>query len=90
MPLDKFAAAVAATDLLLTVDTMAAHCAGRARTSGMAYAAFFAALVLGQSGENHTPWYPIAPLFRRATRRDCSHSPAVAAGELSSLSIKYD
>jgi ADP-heptose:LPS heptosyltransferase len=28
MPLDEFAAAVAATDLLVTVDTMAAHCAG--------------------------------------------------------------
>jgi ADP-heptose:LPS heptosyltransferase len=28
IPLDEFAAAVAATDLLISVDTMAAHCAG--------------------------------------------------------------
>ena len=28
IPLDEFAAAVAATDLVITVDTMAAHCAG--------------------------------------------------------------
>jgi ADP-heptose:LPS heptosyltransferase len=28
IPLDDFAAAVAATDLVVTVDTMAAHCAG--------------------------------------------------------------
>jgi ADP-heptose:LPS heptosyltransferase len=27
-PLDEFAAALAAIDLLVTVDTMAAHCAG--------------------------------------------------------------
>jgi ADP-heptose:LPS heptosyltransferase len=28
MPLEEFVAAVAATDLLVTVDTMAAHCSG--------------------------------------------------------------
>jgi hypothetical protein len=47
MPLDEFAAAVAATDPLVTVDTMAVHCGGAGGTSGMAHAASFSALVPG-------------------------------------------
>jgi len=52
MPLDEFAAAVAATDLLVTVDTMAAL-RRRAGTSGMAHAAFVAALVLGHRARSN-------------------------------------
>jgi len=56
MPLDEFAAAVAATDLLVTVDTMAAL-RRRAGTSGMADAAFVAALVLGHRARSN----PVVP-----------------------------
>jgi ADP-heptose:LPS heptosyltransferase len=59
MPLDEFAAAVAATDLLVTVDTMAAHCAG-----ALGHPVW---LMLPLSphwcwgiGRGQTPWYPTA------------------------------
>jgi hypothetical protein len=88
MPLDEFAAAVAATDLLVTVDTMAAHCAG-----ALGHPIW---LMLPLSphwcwgiGRGQTPWYPTARLFRQAARRDWSNPLAVVAGELRSLSIKY-
>jgi ADP-heptose:LPS heptosyltransferase len=68
MPLDEFAAAVAATDLLVTVDTMAAHCAG-----ALGHPVW---LMLPLSphwcwgiGRGQTPWYPTARLSRQAARR---------------------
>src|SRR5206468_11575940 len=84
MPLDEFAAAVAATDLLVTVDTMAAHCAG-----ALGHPVW---LVLPLSphwcwgiGREHTPWYPTARLFRQAARRDWSSPLTAIAHELGSL-----
>ncbi len=88
IPLDEFAAAVAATDLVVTVDTMAAHCAG-----ALGHPVW---LTLPLSphwcwgiGPDGTPWYPTARLFRQTARRDWSNPLAVVAGELCSLSIKY-
>jgi hypothetical protein len=88
IPLDEFAAAVAATDLLVTVDTMAAHCAG-----ALGHPVW---LTLPLSphwcwgiGRDGTPWYPTARLFRQAARRDWSNPLAVVSSELRSLSIKY-
>jgi ADP-heptose:LPS heptosyltransferase len=80
-PLDEFAAAVAATDLLVTVDTMAAHCAG-----ALGHPVW---LTLPLSphwcwgiGPDGTPWYPTARLFRQATRRDWSNPLAAVSSEL--------
>ena len=88
IPLDEFAAAVAATDLLVTVDTMAAHCAG-----ALGHPVWLA-LPLSPHwcwgiGRYGTPWYPTARLFRQAAQRDCSSPLAVVSNELRSLSIKY-
>jgi hypothetical protein len=81
MPLDEFAAAVAATDLLVTVDTMVAHCAG-----ALGHPVW---LMLPLSphwcwgiGRDHTPWYPTARLFRQAARRDWSSILAAITNEL--------
>ncbi len=67
--LDEFAAAVAATDLLVTVDTMAAHCAG-----ALGHPLW---LLLPHSphwawglARDRTPWYPTARLFRQPSRGD--------------------
>lgn len=79
-PLDEFAAAVAATDLLVTVDTMAAHCAG-----ALGHPVW---LTLPLSPHwcwgigRDTPWYPTARLFRQATRRDWSNPLAAVSSEL--------
>jgi hypothetical protein len=88
MPLDEFAAAVAATDLLVTVDTMAAHCAGALGHPVRLMLPLSPHWCWGV-GRGQTPWYPTARLFRRAARRDWSNPLAVVAGELRSLSIKY-
>jgi ADP-heptose:LPS heptosyltransferase len=63
-PLDEFAAALGATDLLLTVDTMAAHCAG-----AMAHPVWVALpsdphWLWGLRRET-SPWCPGARLFRQ-------------------------
>ena len=83
-PLDEFAAAIAATDLLVSVDTMAAHCAG----------AFGHPLFLLVPSSPHwcwgiardrTPWYPTARLFRQPTRRDWQSTTETMARALSGL-----
>ena len=88
IPLDEFAAAVAATDLLVTVDTMAAHCAG-----ALGHPVW---LTLPPSphwcsgiGRGDTPRHTTTRLFRQATRQDWSNPLAVISGELRSLSNKY-
>ncbi len=67
-PLDELAAAIAATDGLVTVDTMAAHLAGamghRAWVLVPAEPHFYWGL-----GRSECPWYPGSRLFRQ-TRRD--------------------
>ena len=70
-PLDEYAAAVAATDLLISVDTMAAHCAG-----AMGHATWLAVphsphWAWGLNGKS-TPWYPSIKLFRQSKRRSWS------------------
>jgi hypothetical protein len=79
MPLDEFAAAVAATDLLVTVDTMAAHCSGALWTFGMAHAAFVAALVLGHRARSKP---------RGTQRRGCSARPPGGTGRIHSRSSR--
>ncbi|MCX7384648.1 MAG: hypothetical protein NT133_25250 [Alphaproteobacteria bacterium] len=69
IPLDQFAAAVAATDLLLSVDTMAVHCAGALNHP------CWIMLPRMQNwywpdGIAASPWYPAARLFRQAVLGD--------------------
>lgn len=65
--LDDYAAAIAATDVLVTVDTMAAHLAGAMGHHALvlvpAEPHFYWAL-----GRGDCPWYPTLRLFRQAGR----------------------
>jgi hypothetical protein len=79
-PLDEFAAAVAATDLLITVDTMAAHCAG-----AMGHPTWIATPFVPHwywSRPVRSPWYPDIAVFRQAVRRDWSGPIGEIAGRL--------
>jgi len=62
--LDEYAAAIAATDLLICVDTMAAHCAG-----AMGHPVWVLLPRRGDwrwgRGPTRTPWYPSAELLRQ-------------------------
>jgi ADP-heptose:LPS heptosyltransferase/Tfp pilus assembly protein PilF len=68
-PIDELAAALAATDLLITVDTMAAHLAG-----AMGHPVFIAVPHSAQwfwgVGRSTTPWYPSARLVRQTEPRE--------------------
>ena len=66
--LDDYAAALAATDLLITVDTMAAHCAG-AMGHPVWIAVPFSPQWTWGFARAATPWYPSARLFRQTTPR---------------------
>jgi hypothetical protein len=67
VPLDAFAAAVAATDLLLTVDTMAAHCFGALGHPVWVMVSYCPYWAWG-IGRDHTPWYPTARLVANPLR----------------------
>ena len=71
-PLDEFAAAVAATDLVLTVDTMAAHCAGALGHPVWIMVPYSPHWCWGV-GRDLTPWYPTVRLFRQNVRQDWSN-----------------
>jgi ADP-heptose:LPS heptosyltransferase len=64
VPLDDFAAAIAATDLLISIDTMAAHCAGAMGHPLWVVLPTAASWHWGL-GRTICPWYPSARLFRR-------------------------
>ena len=84
VPLDEFGAVVAATDLLISVDTMAAHCAGAMGHPTWVAVPFSPhwAWVVDQAT---TPWYPSARLFRQATPGDWSAAIAELAAALNGL-----
>jgi ADP-heptose:LPS heptosyltransferase len=67
--LAEFAAAVAATDFLVTVDTMAAHCAGAIGHPAWVAVPFNPHWYWGIGGTT-TPWYPTLALFRQSAPRD--------------------
>lgn len=67
--LDEFAAALAATDLLVTVDTMAGHLAGAIGHPTWLAVPFNPHWYWGTAGTT-TPWYPTLRLFRQTTRGD--------------------
>ncbi|MGE0417581.1 MAG: hypothetical protein AB7O80_12310 [Acetobacteraceae bacterium] len=64
LPLDEYAAAIAATDVMISVDTMAAHLSGAMAHPTLVALPTDAAWQWGR-GPDTTPWYPTATLFRR-------------------------
>jgi hypothetical protein len=59
-PLDEFAAAMAATDMVISVDTMGAHLAGAMAHPGVVMlptAPSFCGMFWGHAGDRY-PWYP--------------------------------
>ncbi len=81
VPLDEYAAAVAATDLVISVDTMAIHCAG-----AMGHHAWLAVphsphWNWGLDGAT-TPWYRSLKIFRQAMPRDWSSVIAMLTSQL--------
>jgi len=81
VPLHEYAAALAATDLLVTVDTMAAHLAG-----AMAHPAWVAVphsphWIWGLHREA-TPWYPSLRIFRQDKPHDWSNTVTILATRL--------
>jgi len=79
--LDDYAAAIAATDLLLTVDTMAAHLAG-----AIGHPAWVALPCVPnwfwQTEGASTPWYPRARLFRQPRPGEWAGTVAAMADAL--------
>ena len=89
IPLDEFAAAVAATDLLVTVDTMAAHCAGALGHPFRLLLPFSLHWCWGL-GRDRTPWYPTARLFRQDVRGDWRSTVGAVAQALSGSTEKAE
>lgn len=82
IPLDEFAAAIAATDLLVSVDTMAAHCAGALGHPLRLLVPFSPHWCWGIACDR-TPWYPTARIFRQPARRDWQSAVETMARALS-------
>ena len=81
VPLDQYAAAVAATDLLISVDTMAAHCAGAMGHATWLAVPYSPHWAWGLSG-NSTRWYPSMRIFRQTGRRNWSAVIEAMAAQL--------
>jgi Tfp pilus assembly protein PilF len=84
VPLDEYAAALAATDLLISVDTMAGHCAG-----AMGHPAWIAVPHSPQwtwgFDRETTPWYPSVRIFRQTKPRDWPSTIAALVLQLNEL-----
>ena len=81
IPLDEFAAALASADLLVSVDTMAAHCAGALGHPFRLLVPFSPHWCWG-IGRDRTPWHPTARLFRQDVRADWQTAVATMARSL--------
>lgn len=80
LPLDDYAAALAATDLLLTVDTMAVHLAGAMAHPTWLVVPYSPQWTWGLFGGT-SPWYPAVRIFRQVKDRDWSGAvAAIIAG----------
>jgi ADP-heptose:LPS heptosyltransferase len=84
LSLDGFAAAVAATDLVVSVDTMAAHCAGALGHPVWVALPNVPAWYWGLR-EIHSRWYPSAVLFRQPPCSGWSSVVAAVATKLANL-----
>jgi ADP-heptose:LPS heptosyltransferase len=83
--LDEFAAAIAATDLVVSVDTMAAHCAGALGHPLYLLVPFSPHWCWGIA-RDRTPWYPTARLFRQDARADWRNAVGTMARALATSS----
>jgi ADP-heptose:LPS heptosyltransferase len=81
LPLDEYGAALAATDLLITVDTMAAHLSGALGHAAWVAVPYSPHWVWSLDGET-TPWYPTARIFRQQSHQDWSKPIAALASAL--------
>jgi hypothetical protein len=81
LPLDEYGAVLAATDLVIAVDTMAAHFAGALGHARWAAVPHSPHWIWGLGGAT-TPWYPLARIFRQERNRDWSGAVAAIAREL--------
>jgi tetratricopeptide (TPR) repeat protein len=81
LPLDEYGAALAATDLLITADTMAAHLSGALGHTVWVAVPHSPHWVWGLGSET-TPWYPAARIFRQHSHRDWSKPIEAIAGAL--------
>lgn len=81
LTLDEFAAALAATDLIISVDTMAAHCAGALVHPAFVVLPEPAGWWWGVAGRQSL-WYPSARLFRRGTGSDWQDTLTAVAAAL--------
>ena len=79
--LADYAAMVAATDLLITADTMAAHLAGAIGHPAWVAVPAVPNFYWGQAGET-SPWYPGLRLFRQAAGEDWTAAGARIAAAL--------
>jgi ADP-heptose:LPS heptosyltransferase len=84
MPLDDYAAALAATDLLITVDTMAAHLSGALGHAAWVAVPYSPHWVWGLH-DAETPWYTTLRLFRQHKEDDWSGAVASIARKLQSF-----
>ena len=81
LTLDEFAAALAATDVVVSVDTMAAHCAGALGHPVLVMLTDAPAWYWGASGDK-CRWYPSARLFRRGAGADWGTTVQAVAAAL--------
>src|ERR1700733_6456369 len=81
LPLDAYGAVILATDLVITVDTMAAHCAGALGHASWVAVPHSPYWVWGLGGAT-TPWYPAVRIFRQETQGDWSGVIASFAAQL--------
>jgi hypothetical protein len=82
LSLDEFAAALAATDAVVSVDTMAAHCAGALGHPVLVALPTVAAWYWGSNERADCAWYPGARLFRRNSGADWSYLVEAIAATL--------
>jgi ADP-heptose:LPS heptosyltransferase len=81
LPLDDYGAAIAATELLITVDTMATHLSGAQAHATWVAVPYSPQWTWGLNTPT-TPWYPTTRIFRQAKARDWSGAIAAMAGAL--------
>lgn len=82
--LDDFAAAIAATDLLVTIDTMAVHLAGSMGHPCWVMLPFAPSFYWGTGGDG-CAWYPGMRSFRQARRGDWEFPVAAIGAALAAL-----
>ena len=87
LTLDEFAATLAATNVTVSVDTMAAHCAGALGRPVLVMLTDAPAWYWGVGGDK-CRWYPSARLFRRSAGADWASAVEAVAAVLRSSGLE--